>query len=138
MNNHARQLGVTTGLLVVCALFALNGPSVQGQAPSLETIAKAWRDRQDRVRSARFEWTERETLTKGYLTNIVTEPFRLKYMGIDPGSVVPPDDVTHDVKASMLLDGEKLRSTRDDRQWDAKIKSLRRGATRERLRRKSG
>jgi hypothetical protein len=98
--------------------------SVPGQtAVTLETIAKAWQDRQGRVRSFRFVWTERQTNTKGFVTNLVDEPERLKQMGIPPGSVVPPEDVTFEVPSSICIDGNKVRYTRDDRQWSAKEKA---------------
>jgi hypothetical protein len=109
-------------------MMSLKTPPVNGQpAVTLETISNAWKGRQDRIQSARFTWTERETVTKGYLSNLVGSlPLgqqRLKDMGIQPGEVVPPQDITYDVPASLCLDGAKVRYTRDSRQWSAKQKA---------------
>lgn len=88
-----------------------------------ETVIQAWKERQDRVKSARIEWTDRETVPRGYLSTFYTSagfgPKDLEEMGIRPGSVVPPRDMTHDVASSVCLDGDKVRLEREDRQWSA-------------------
>lgn len=113
-------------LVLAAAWAAIPGnSSAQGQgAVTIETIVKAWKEREEQVRSARFVWTETETITRGFLTKLVDSlPMgqqQLKEMGIPPGSVVPPEDSTHDVPSSLCLDGDKISYSRDARQWSAK------------------
>lgn len=125
MNRADKLLCRLLGLGVACATAILSASSVHGQTPvTLETIAKAWQDRQDSIRSARFAWIERETVPKGRISSLIAElpgaQDRLKHMGIAPGAIVPPEDTTHDVPASITLDGEKLRYERAQQQWSGK------------------
>lgn len=94
------------------------------QGTTLETISRTWQARQDKVRSARFTWVERETIPRGYHSNLEVPPAMrdqaLKDMGIPPGSVVPPQDTTLVVSSSLCLDGEKLRYKREGWAWSAK------------------
>lgn len=117
-------------LVLAAAWASIPGDgSAQGQgAVTIETIVKAWKEREEQVRSARFVWTEKETITRGFVTKLVgslpMSERRLRDMGISPGSVVPPEDTTYDVPSSLCLDGSKISYSRDAQQWSAKERAF--------------
>src|SRR5438874_12796277 len=86
-------------LPVIGFLVVLSGPEAAAQPPgSLDAIVKAWKERQDRVKSARFVWIDRQTYTKGAHTQLMRRPGQ-------PVIEIPPRDITVDVPHSMSLDG---------------------------------
>jgi hypothetical protein len=102
------------------------GTALCAQQPiTRETVIKAWKDRQENVRTVRLAWTERTTIPRGYVseTNKGESPHRLKDLGLEPGEVVPPTDVTFDAASSVSMDGEKVRLYRDDHQWSGAAKA---------------
>lgn len=77
---------------------------------SMEQIVKAWQQRQDRVRSARFSWLDRQTYTRGVHSE----------MGKKPGSQereIPARDTTINIPHSMSFQGESLRYVYDGPDW---------------------
>jgi len=95
---------------------------------TLKTIEKLWKARQERIRSARVSWVERHTVTKGFVTDLLGAmpggAQRLTQMGITPGSIVPPQDVSFDITASFTFKGARARLDYDDRQWSATEKAF--------------
>jgi hypothetical protein len=73
--------------------------------PTKNEIIKAWRKRQDAVKSARFAWTERQTHTRGWIAN-PRHPERERL-----ANPAPPDDLTYSVSKALAFDGNKLRYT---------------------------
>jgi hypothetical protein len=54
----------TVCIVAAAAAFCAAG---RAQAATLEDIYAAWRAREERVRSARFEWVETRTYSAGFL-----------------------------------------------------------------------
>lgn len=113
------------GLLIALSLGVGLGTAVRGQQPvTLETVMRAWKDRQERVQSARIEWIDRETVPRGALSDSwKTAGFtaqELEAKGIRPGAIVPPRDTTYDEACSVSLDGEKIRLEREERRWSGR------------------
>jgi hypothetical protein len=105
--------------LVAAFGFAFATPLQAEQPVTLETVLQGWRDRQDRVKSVRIQWTEHETVPQGSLSDFFKHdsPQQLEAMGIRPGAIIPPRDATYDVACSVVLDGDKIRVERQDHQW---------------------
>lgn len=86
------------GVVIIIAIL----PQIVAQRVTVadDTVAealRAWRSRQDRVRSAIFEWTESKTEVKhSYRAFATTRRF-------------PDEDTTWKARASITLDGEKCR-----------------------------
>lgn len=119
MNLNKRLSCRLLALGVGCALVLLLITSVLGQSKvTLETITKAWKVRQDRVRSLRVVWMERVTMPKGCESDMTPpHPAARKRLGVSPGTPVPPNDITFDVPCTLVLDGGKVRYERKDREW---------------------
>lgn len=78
-------------------------------AVKLEDVIQAGQRRQERVKSLHFIWSQRITDAKGSHT---------LPRAIDPsGTVVPPRDVTYDMRPELFIDGEKMRYAHEDPQW---------------------
>jgi hypothetical protein len=92
----------------------------KGQADvTVETIIKAWQARQDRIRSGRFQWTDRVTYPKGRLSDVWKTDSRLANDALEP---VPPEDVTITCNGVLTFDGQKLRYSEDSADWSKKTK----------------
>jgi hypothetical protein len=116
---------VMARLLAAGVFFAHSLTQLAAQEQvDLKKISRAWKDRQDRLRTGRFSWTVEETIPKGFLSTFLAgrpgARQRLEAMGIAPGEVVPPEDVTFQVRSSVTLDGLKIRYEREGRQWSGK------------------
>lgn len=94
-------------LLILGAGFnlpSLAAPPAREAEYTLEAVEKAWRVRQQKVRTFRFHCDERQTYTKGsYLSGKKPEPSNPHRL------VVPPETTTYDTSFSMTMDGDKLR-----------------------------
>jgi hypothetical protein len=110
----------TLGLgLGVWLVVGVTGMRAEGRAgATLNDVRKAWKERQDRVRSARFTWQDLQTDAKGCFSWMVSgaRARRLaeerKQLGMpEPRwlGAVPPWDTTHTVIHAVCFDGEKLR-----------------------------
>jgi hypothetical protein len=95
---------------IVLLQAASNSSNGQERPPvTLEAVESAWKERQEKVRTARFTWTEENTFPKG------TIPGRG-----GPGrgmQAEPPDDVVKQYLHSFVLDGKKLRITLEGELW---------------------
>ncbi len=114
----------TDKILEAIVLVVMAAKPLPGFAQdALEPIAKAWRDRESKYRSARFEWKNRHTVPRGQFTDMVARfpgsEVRLKSMGIERDAVVPPRDTTYEFRASCSVAGAKLRYEHDNHQWSA-------------------
>ncbi len=115
-------------LSALCSLAFFLCSNVQAQSdPSVGAIAKAWQDRQDRIRSFRFSSTHRETVAKGAksrLWALFGDKRALEQMGISLDQIVPPTDTTFEFSASLLVDGNKIKFSHDRSQWSSKAKTF--------------
>jgi hypothetical protein len=122
MSNLGTSLSRAIRVVLIGAVAVLICTPVCGQGPvSIEPISKAWQARQDRVTSGRFAWVERKTIVAGYYSTFLAQlPSHPDGTGVSPGEVVPPQDLTFDVSALLVFDGEKTRFSNDDREWSPK------------------
>jgi hypothetical protein len=112
-------LGALLAATTVATIHANGGDALaqQSHGVTMNQIVAAWRARQDRVKSARFEMQQQYTTGKG------TEPGKWmmvpQYQGsnADPNRVLPPEDVTHDLRRVVIFAGDKMRHERTGAQW---------------------
>lgn len=98
--------------VLAVATMAIGAGSAHGQGQhTKEAIVKAWKERQERIKSARFEWTERQTEMKGSLS------YHWKKFDPNVRETVPPTDVTFADPRELSLDGRKLRYAYTRRHW---------------------
>lgn len=119
-----QRFGLATGLLFLATCCGLLERRVWGQGTlsSLEVIEKAWRARQERVRSAQWSWRERVFWPKGSISAFLvagTTPEELERRGLASGmgKVMPPKDTIVDFAYRLLLDGEKVRLEYSGQEW---------------------
>lgn len=108
-------------LALVISSFVASGPVVAQPSVSTDAIREAWERRQAKVQSVRVEWNERRTWTKGCLTKWMTpmDKERAARHG-KPGlydDPAPPEDMTLDCRAAVLIEGNKMRYEHDSYQW---------------------
>jgi hypothetical protein len=81
---------VIIALPALQALATADAAAVQDKSDAkLAAIAKAWQARQDRVRSARFAWTTRQVVPKGFISGLITglsQPF-VNGRSVEPAAV---------------------------------------------------
>src|SRR4051812_43082288 len=89
--------------LAIVLLAVGPGPAHAQGKYTKEDIVKAWRERQERVKSAKFEWAEQWTETRGSLSYY--------WKSFDPKlkEVIPPEDVTFTDPRAVSLEGSKFR-----------------------------
>ncbi len=84
---------------------------------TLDAIARAWQQRQDKVKSARFVWKERRTDARGSHTPVDAK---------DPTAVRPPTDITYETEVTALVQGDALRVSYTDQWWSPALDRLKR------------
>lgn len=105
---------VRSRIFLVLAMVALGclggGPAATSAhaVATLDEIVEAWRSREQRTRTAKFEWTESETVAAGSMPPPL--------MG-DLPSPGPPEDVTLQRKVALTLDADMLRYEYEGPQW---------------------
>jgi hypothetical protein len=108
------------GLAMIC--LSSGSVWVHCQEPanvSLEAVVKAWQERQDRVRSGVFTWTETRMVTRGSISAMMT------LRGNPKGNTIPAEDLSFDVPVNLSMDGEKLRHEYEgERQWSEEKDAL--------------
>src|SRR5262249_24765976 len=109
-------LGVLVAVLASAAL-----PASASEEPRLDVdaVAAALKNRRDRVRSARFYWSEHRVEAKGWG----------KYPGqskdVNPkGLTIPEEDLAYELESSLLLDQNKWRYDLHNRTWRPESKKL--------------
>lgn len=86
--------------LIICSLPA---KAAEG---NIQSVERAWKERQERVRSMQFTWTESRLHPRG------SAPF-LKVADQE----IRPKDISYDVYHRLDIDGEKLRYSYDGKTW---------------------
>jgi hypothetical protein len=81
--------------------------------PTMDQIHAAWKSRQGRTKSARFEWKEVDFIPQG----MMARPLRSQDEGTGEPAVVPPDDTTMESTHSIDLSGEMLRYCHKGFEW---------------------
>jgi len=97
----SRLVGGALGLvLLTAALVAPSAVTAQSEA-SIDTIRKAWKARQDRVRSFEFTWVEKRTEAKGWKKQPGGK-------ALNPnGLTQPEEDLVYEEATRFLVDGDK-------------------------------
>ena len=98
--------------ILLGALLLLSREAGAGEVGPVESVQKAWQDRQQRVKSARVSIESLLSYRKGSLSSVGPDLFA--------GQTVPPADVTHQIARVLVLDGEKIRYESADRNWSVK------------------
>jgi len=99
---------------------AISPGAAAQSTPTLNEIHQAWKTRQDRIHSARFEWTETRLIAKrtmppaGYLERLGTNV----PPGSKPGEWLPSDDLTVECSRTVSLNGNMMRVTRQGQYWN--------------------
>lgn len=96
------------------------GPAAADEpVPTIETIVKAWKDRQAKVERARFEFSATRTFHKGATDYLAA---------IGGGKVTdvpnPPQDHRVKGRARLGVDGARLRYAMDMDEWDPVTRAL--------------
>lgn len=108
---------------VVWIISAQGTCRAQQAKPTIEQILRVWKERQDKVSTARFELECEETLHKGS-TSLLTAD-RRKKIGLPPETEPnPPRDYLVKGTSGLSLDGPKLRYSYEQPQWDPIGKQL--------------
>jgi hypothetical protein len=86
--------------------------------PAINEVLRAWKNRQDSVHSARFEWEESFTQAAWALPDLrLDKPTRDRPRRRSPGSTRQAS-FTHIVRRSLVFDGTRVRQTRDGKMWN--------------------
>jgi hypothetical protein len=100
--------------------LALTSCAAADQPPvTIESVSKAWKDRQESVERAWFEFTLTQTYHKG-ATDYLASLSRGKVTDIPN----PPQDYFVKGKGKVTFDGAKLRYYFDHDQWDPQARAL--------------
>lgn len=116
-SDRRNWLGSMLATLLAFLVPACVAPSKALAADRLDEIIKIWKERQQRVRTVHFEWTESRTYGKNSLPSM-----RLPGPGGGPVAKpgpTPPEVVTHEDKQTLSLDGDSMRYSSDGPQWSA-------------------
>jgi hypothetical protein len=91
--------------------------------PTIEQILQVWKNRQDKVATARFELSCEETIHKGS-TSLLERSLRRKRGLPAERELNPSRDYLVTGTSGVSLDGSKLRHSYDHQQWDPIGKKL--------------
>lgn len=97
--------------LLIVALCPTAKSAAQSDDALFAEVLAAWQKRQQEIRTVRVSWAAKNTTPKGAITQL----FGIKGKG---GEVVPLADVTHDAKATLVIDGLKARLKSEQMIWD--------------------
>ncbi|MCI0701623.1 MAG: hypothetical protein L0241_11125 [Planctomycetia bacterium] len=108
------RLAVVTGCVVLAVWLATSAEqpvSAQDSDKLLAEVRTAWENREAATKTIRMSWTLKTFTPKGG-RNLMLPMHMTK-----DGKARPPADVTHDGKATLLLDGMKARYSQEDMVW---------------------
>lgn len=102
-----------------------DGPVFAGSEITIEKIFQAWKKREEAVRTIHFSWAETRTHGKGSLPNMDS----MARVGARPApdfkpKITPPEDVTHQIKAAVSIEGDLMRFTVDGPRWEADVEDF--------------
>jgi hypothetical protein len=106
-----RLLG--SGIVTLAALLVLSGEGVANDPPLIAQVRAAWKERQDKVRTAKFEWTQTVFTVKGgdFEGGIRSDG---KY-----SPPLPPEDHSYTSHCTLTIDGNKVAYKFLRRFWSA-------------------
>lgn len=79
---------------------------VNAAEDNMQVLAKAWKERQERVRSMQFTWTETRLHPRGIAPFVKGDDQRVR-----------PKDMSYNVYHRLVIDGEKMRYSYDGKTW---------------------
>jgi hypothetical protein len=129
MTSFARPVAHKLGIFLPCLLAATvlagqdSHTDTDSRQVTMATIMKAWKNRQERLRSARFEWVTQQTLTEG--TILTKEMAKLHTVnGVPLQDAIPPREATFSYPSTLVLDGERLSYTNESMAWSHEEKTF--------------
>lgn len=117
------RIRITTNVALVVTLISISTVPAQEanpptRLPTIEQILRVWRARQEKVRSAHFEYDIERTIYKGFLdAAIPNQP----HGSAEPN---PPQDYVVNGTGGVAISGQKLRNWCELPSWDPTTKSL--------------
>lgn len=99
-------------VLLAAAVLLPGQSSGQPDEQLLADVRAAWEARQQATKSVKVSWTAKDTTPKGALGILFDFHPGFK------GKVVPPADVTHPIKATLLFDDTQSRFTIERMAWN--------------------
>jgi hypothetical protein len=106
-------------IVAAAVLLVLSGEGAANDPPLIAQVRAAWKDREDRVRSVRVEWTQRVFVAKGADSDILTAA------GLKGVEISPPEDHTYEGNGTLVVDSDKLTVAFPRSVWDSKAKRYR-------------
>jgi hypothetical protein len=111
------------GIGLILVLLVPTISRAQGVKVTIDDILEVWKERQHKVKSARFDLSCEETIHKG--SNSFMDARRRRAAGMPPETAPnPPRDYLVKGTGKVTLDGFKLRYSYDHEQWDPVEKKL--------------
>jgi hypothetical protein len=115
---------IHTLVIGVVLLGALPVAAQETEEQLRARILKAWKDRQDKVKSARFVWKEVRTDAKGFLS-CMQPPILPDGKKPWDGKILPPVDVTYETEVEVAFkEGEYLRYAYTAQLWSPETNKL--------------
>jgi hypothetical protein len=115
MSVTPRSLARFSVLSLVLVWLSPAGPPIAAE-PTKDAIAGVWRARQDRVRTARFNWNE---------TGLIAAETKLRRPSCDqPPEALPPNDRKFKRSVMLSLNGKMLRFSQIGPEWEASLGTL--------------
>lgn len=120
MRNPNASTAIFVPLAVVAASMMTPFPALSAEV-DVAGILKVWRQRQDSTRSIEFEWTDRKSVPKGHYSKqeALAFPELREKLSKEHN---PPEDLVFDRPVKLLLDGERLRYSYENKAWRSKEK----------------
>jgi hypothetical protein len=105
-----RLLG--SGIVAVAALLVLGGAGVANDPPLIAQVRAAWKERQEKVRTAKFVWKQTVFTAKGGDFEARTGPDG-KFI-----PAAPPEDHSYSSDCTLTIDGDRVVYQFTRRFWD--------------------
>lgn len=107
---------------VSAAVMLLSRTGLAEQPATMNTVTKAWADRQARIRSARITWVETRAFSKGAISEAFAPILRdlaRQQPAINLAGPAPPEDTTFIFECSFSFDGDRVRYAGADPVWSS-------------------
>jgi len=100
-----------------------NGANLaSAQSITKDEVFRVWEEREKRVQTAKFSWTEWQTIPKGSYPDFPTA--QDGQIGQFTPRENPSEDTTHEVKRALSVDHEMLRVTKDGPDWISQLRTF--------------
>src|SRR5579872_1917695 len=100
-------------LILVSSAFLRSSKLAVAETPKLQSVLKAWQERQDSTKAVRVEWIAEHTELKGSMNDLA----RLSSPTPLPAGDLPPEDITTRAVCRILVSGIRSRYSFDGQIW---------------------